>query len=196
MNIYTIDENYIQYLKQFDERVPDTKGETSFGRKYVGTIIEVKSHYYFAPLTSRTTRKNKYTGKIEPRKNFTDVYLWGHKGRPLGALKINNMVPIPKKFISIIAKEFNFNEYIKSNDSNKKQYGYLIYNQFQILSKNNINIENEIFNKAIGFYEMRKPKYQKYSPLCCNFKLLEEKALEYDPKMSYIKNNDNSNELE
>lgn len=106
------------------------------------------------------------------------------------------MVPIPKKFISIIAKEFNFNEYIKSNDSNKKQYGYLIYNQFQILSKNNINIENEIFNKAIGFYEMRKPKYQKYSPLCCNFKLLEEKALEYDPKMSYIKNNDNSNELE
>ena len=49
LNFYIIDDNYIQYLSEFDKHIAYNKNEK---RPYIGVVIIVEEHYYFAPLSS------------------------------------------------------------------------------------------------------------------------------------------------
>lgn len=49
LNFYIINDNYIKYLSQFDKHIAYNKNEK---RPYIGVVIIVKEHYYFAPLFS------------------------------------------------------------------------------------------------------------------------------------------------
>ncbi|SCH36348.1 Uncharacterised protein [uncultured Megasphaera sp.] len=49
MRLYHVSDTYIQYLKQFDEKVPDNKNQK---RPYVGIVVEVGGVTYYAPLSS------------------------------------------------------------------------------------------------------------------------------------------------
>ena len=49
LNFYIIDDNYIKYLSQFDKHIAYNKNEK---RPYIGVVIIVREHYYFAPLFS------------------------------------------------------------------------------------------------------------------------------------------------
>lgn len=49
LNFYIVDDNYINYLSQFDKHIAyNKKGK----RPYIGGIIMVEKYYYFAPLFS------------------------------------------------------------------------------------------------------------------------------------------------
>ena len=57
LNIYKIDDKYIEYLKQFDKFIAEPKNN----RPYVGTLIFSNNNfYYFAPLTSKTNKPEFY----------------------------------------------------------------------------------------------------------------------------------------
>ena len=57
LNFYIIDDNYIQYLSEFDKHIAYNKNET---RPYIGVVILVNEHYYFAPMFSpKTKHKHK-----------------------------------------------------------------------------------------------------------------------------------------
>lgn len=47
LNFYIIDDNYIEYLSQFDKHIAYNKNEK---RPYIGVVLIVENHYYFAPL--------------------------------------------------------------------------------------------------------------------------------------------------
>ena len=49
LNFYIIDGNYIEYLSRFDRHIDYNKNTK---KPYIGVIIVVESHYYFAPLFS------------------------------------------------------------------------------------------------------------------------------------------------
>ena len=49
LNFYIIDDNYIEYLSRFDKHIAYNKNQK---RPYVGVILVVENHYYFAPLFS------------------------------------------------------------------------------------------------------------------------------------------------
>ena len=58
LNFYIIDDDYISYLSQFDKHIAYNKNQQ---RPYIGVVIIVQEHYYFAPLFSP---KQKHTKKI------------------------------------------------------------------------------------------------------------------------------------
>ncbi len=164
MEIYSLKEEYIQYLQKFDNRVCVSKLDQAFGRKYVGVVFQIKDVVYFAPLSSK-----------QKERHFTDVLLFDNKSQ-LGSVKINNMVPVPKKYKDQLITPVIINEFLNSRNEASKRYGNLLKKQQQILFSTQVS--SSIRNKATNFYieYKNKPLLQK---LCCDFKLLEQKALEF-----------------
>ena len=53
LNFYIIDDDYIKYLSNFDKHIAYNKNQK---RPYIGVVIIVNKHYYFAPLFSPKTK--------------------------------------------------------------------------------------------------------------------------------------------
>ena len=165
MDIYSLDERYINYLQKFDSRVCISKLDQAFGRKYVGAVFKINDLEYFAPLSSKVYQKH-----------FTDVHLYDEKNKCyIGSVKLNNMIPLPKKHKNLL-KEISYKKLSLSKNESERKYGALIERQY--IKLNDISIKFEILLKAQKFY--RSYRFNpKLKMLCCDFKLLEQKALKF-----------------
>jgi len=56
LSFYIIDDGYINYLSQFDKHIAYNKNQK---RPYIGILIIVDNHYYFAPLFSPKLKHKK-----------------------------------------------------------------------------------------------------------------------------------------
>lgn len=56
MRIYIVKEDYINYLKKFDDNIRDNKNES---RPYIGILLEVNGMNYIAPLASPKEKHNR-----------------------------------------------------------------------------------------------------------------------------------------
>lgn len=163
LNFYIIEDNYIKYLSQFDKHIAYNKNAK---RPYIGIVIIVEEHYYFAPLFSPKPKHKMYKDnltffKIKNIKNKND----------LGIIRFSDMIPVPQESVYLL-------------DIKDKSYGYkrLLSEQYSYINKP----ENraKIMEKAEKIYSIvtkkGKSKMAKfYKDLSCDFKLLEEKSAKY-----------------
>ena len=86
------------------------------------------------------------------------------------------MVPIPKEKESELIQQVIINKFLNSKIEANVKYGNLLKVQREEI--NSETKKKEILDRATSFYKTYKfnPKLQH---LCCDFKLLEEKALEF-----------------
>lgn len=61
LNFYIIEDNYIKYLSQFDKHIAYNKNAK---RPYIGIVIIVEEHYYFAPLFSPKPKHKMYKDNL------------------------------------------------------------------------------------------------------------------------------------
>ncbi|MCQ2978869.1 MAG: type III toxin-antitoxin system ToxN/AbiQ family toxin [Clostridia bacterium] len=174
IKFYHVDENYIRYLKQYDERVPFAFGSKK-SRPFIGVLLEVNQINYFAPLTSL---KNK---NIIPDMFNVDFVLMKNNrsikiaGKYLGGINLNNMIPI---------YDFTLLKEIKFKKIKNEAYRDAINNEFIWCRKNQdmiIKKAKNVYYKYINCLNQKKTS----DPLflrCCDFKLLEEAALLYKGK--------------
>lgn len=157
LKIYYLDENYINYLRQFDTKVAYNKNQT---RPYIGVVYSFNGYNYFAPLSSP---KPKHLSMNE---KAIDIFKIDH-GK-LGIVNINNMIPTPIECISEVLPT------LKENDT----YKTLIKKQTTFLNDN----KNSLFRKVIQFRKQTDKGYlpERIKERCCNFALLEEKCKEYE----------------
>lgn len=174
MQWYALNKEYVKYLKQYDDIVPNID-YTGRLKCFLGIIIESENGLeYFAPLTS-------YKPKFKEMSNEIDFFrLVGSNGKIYGAIDINNMIPVPKSEYTEITFEnlSDFREFLTNRE--KKQYWKLLQAELACIN------EKVLFNNAKKLYSFVTNYPQ--SPLakrCCNFALLEEKCNEY------IKNKEN-----
>ena len=150
LKFYNIENKYINYLYQFDNKVPYNKEEK---RPYVGIIIEVNGTKYFAPL---------FSPKIVHKK-YSDNPTYMRIGKEYGIIRFNNMIPV----IESVLKP------IKFSDINDKKYRNLLMAQNNFIQQNT----EKIREKAEKLYKIVTiDKKEFFINLSCNFKLLEEKA--------------------
>ena len=156
LKIYYIDNNYINYLRKFDNRVAYNKSKA---RPYVGVVYTFNNQTYFAPLSSP---KPKH---LTMNKNALDIFKINDG--ELGIVNINNMIPSPKSCLTEVLP------LVKD-----KQYRKLIIEQTTYLN----NHKRELLDKVKQF-KLRYDKGHLSSRLRkrrCDFKLLEEKCKEYE----------------
>ncbi|MCQ4088566.1 type III toxin-antitoxin system ToxN/AbiQ family toxin [Saccharibacillus sp. JS10] len=161
MNFYRLNSDYVNYLKNFDSKVQDNYNGT---RAYIGIVVRIGLHNYFAPLSSYKTSQDKY------KKNDTIFKLHSrtNENDKLGLIHINNMVPVlPTEMEKIIFA------------NEEKKYATLLQKQYQFILSN----ETKITEQAERLYKRVVEKKEKFFVnLSCDFKLLEEKYLLFHQK--------------
>lgn len=161
LKIVRVNSDYCDYLRKFDNKVAYNKYEKEL-RPFIGILFKIENCEYFAPLASPKEKHIKMKNKID----FLKI-----KGGELGAVNFNNMIPV---------KEHNY-YLVDLNRTNlsisEQKYQQLLKQQLQWLNEH----YNQLKNKSFKLYQLynngRLPENIKER--CCNFKLLEEKCLEY-----------------
>ena len=102
LKLYYIDEEYINYLRQFDKNVAYNKTST---RPYIGVVYTYNNYNYFAPLSSP---KPKHIN-INPKA----VDIFKIKNGELGVVNINNMIPTPIENLTEVLPTVNDKKYKK-----------------------------------------------------------------------------------
>ena len=157
LKFYNIDDQYIEYLYQFDKKVPFNKNSK---RPYIGIILEINGITYFAPMFSPKQQHSKY------KANATHIRI----GEKLGMIKLNNMIPASKEYL----------KYINFNDIQDKKYKNLLIQQNNFIQLNTEDIR-QTAEKLYKFVTIDKKEF--FIKLCCDFKLLEEKCQYYKKKI-------------
>ena len=166
LNFYIIDDNYIIYLSQFDKHIAYNKKQK---RPYIGVLIIVEGHYYFASLFSPKPKHKTY------KDNLTFFKIINNKTKDnLGIIRFLDMIPVPQDCLYLL-------------DIKNKSYGYkrLLSEQYSYINKT--ENKKKILYKSEKLYNIvTKPSKNKmskfYKSLSCDFKLLEEKSIEYKIK--------------
>lgn len=168
---YIADKDYINYLRQFDEKVQNINYNTKL-KPYIGILININEFNYYVPISSG---KEKHY-KVHEGMDFIKIV---QNNKIIGVLNLNNMVPIADENIKILKYKEIENYRAFTNDMEKNLYISflnfeldLINNKSEKIKKNAMRIYNEKVNNPNS----------KISKRCCDFKLLEEKGKLYNCK--------------
>ena len=157
LKLYYIDDEYIDYLRMFDDRVPYNKSKT---RPYIGVVYKYEGVNYFAPLSSPKPKHLKINDK--------SVDVFKIDNGKLGVVNLNNMLPTPLSCLTDVLPT------LKDDD----KYKGLLIDQL-----NRINKDRQIlYTKIITFQKRYRAGHinDRIRERCCNFELLEEKCNEYN----------------
>lgn len=155
--MYDISEDYKKYLRKFDNRVSMKEN-----RKFYGILITKDNMDYYIPFTSKIEKRtsSKLTVNVKDTNN-----------RIISKLLLNNMIPVGKNDAILVNIE-------------KSKYKDYFNREIRYLRKEKV-IE-EILRKVDNIFKvLENPKnidYGFFRELCCDFKLLEEKCVEYHKK--------------
>ena len=110
LNFYIIDDNYIEYLSQFDKHIAYNKNEK---RPYIGVVLIVEEHYYFAPLFSPKQKHKTY------KDNLTFFKIINEKTKnDLGIIRFSDMIPVPQESVYLLdikIKAMDIKDYFLNN---------------------------------------------------------------------------------
>lgn len=156
LSFYTVDEDYIKYLRKFDDKVTDPKlGNRQFERPFVGILLKIDDINYIAPLSSFKQKHNNMKEKLD----FIKIGTYA-------VMNLNDMIPVKPENI----KRVNF------KDIPDEKYKSLLVSEYEIINSK----KNKIFKNASVLHKQVVEYKAPIAKRCCNFELLEKKALEYN----------------
>jgi protein AbiQ len=167
MKWYTVEENFLKYLRSHEKRVPQNDyGEDRF-KPFFGALFEVGDLVYISQVSHAKPRH----AKIKENLDFIKLY---DKKRLLAVVNLNYMFPVPKS--KLIEVEYKNIESFRTFNSEieKGKYIYLLKKERKELQSRSIG------DKALYLYS-HKYDYPNdiVSLRCFDFKELEQKCLEY-----------------
>ena len=159
LKFYTVTEEYMIYLKKYDEKVMDNRGIKN-KRPYIGVLFEIDRKKYLAPLSSPKPKHLTMKNSLD----FVKI----NQGE-FGVINLNNMFPVVEEVIT--EKNINLE---KDN-----KYKELLVNQLDWCNK--MENRDNIYRKAEKLYNeiLNRREQSRFWNRCCNFSLLEEKAIEF-----------------
>lgn len=159
LKLYYISDNYVDYMRQFDDKIRYNKKGT---RPYVGIVYEHNNRYYFAPLASPKPKHKKMDKKA--------LDIWLIDNGDLGIINFNNMLPSPLSELKEIMPIVTDIKYKK-----------LLENQISSINKDRYLI----MKKVERFYYQYKNNRlsESITKRCCNFAILEDKSEKYKEQM-------------
>ena len=168
LNLYSVSDKYIKYLRQFDNKIYDNKEENrNHERKYLGIVLTVNEFNYYIPMSSPKESDYIDFEKKIIRKNTKTIMRIHDKGRLYGTLRISNMIPVPITELE---------PYIISNEKVFK-YKEVILGELRYINKNS----NKIVKYAKTVYKQKIKNIDiNYIKNTVDFKLLEEKLKQWN----------------
>lgn len=170
MKLYAVSDEYIRYLRKFDNKVYDNKeNNRKVMRKYLGIVLTINELNYYIPMSSP---KNSDYKDNEIRKSIIPIIRMVSNEEinniPVlkGTLRISNMIPVPSSELIL---------YEPKNEQDK-DYKILVEKELEFIDKN----EEMIKKYAMILYKQKINNYNvSYIKNVVDFKLLEKKCKEY-----------------
>lgn len=168
LNLYSVSDKYIKYLRQFDDKIYDNKEDIrTHKRKYLGVVLTVNEFNYYIPMSS--PKRSDYIDfeKKIIRKDTKTIIRIHEGGRLYGTLRISNMIPVP-----IIELE----PYMISDETDLK-YKEIILGELRYINNNTpkiIKYAKTVYNQKIKNIDIG------YIKNTVDFKLLEKKLKEWN----------------
>lgn len=165
---YVVDKNYVNYLREYDNRVENIEYNTKL-KPYIGILVTINEFNYYVPISSA---KEKHY-KIREGMDFIKIM---QDDRIIGVLNINNMIPILDDNVTIL--KYKDIENYRDFESDRERKLYISFLSFELdlinekmdkIKKSALKIYNEKINNPTSNISKR----------CCDFKLLEEKSKLY-----------------
>ena len=168
LNLYSVSDSYIKYLRQFDEKIYDNKEEIrTHERKYLGVVLTVNEFNYYIPMSSPKKSDSRDFKNEIIREDAKTIIRMKEGGRLYGTLRISNMIPVPITELE---------PYSISNETDIK-YKDLVMGELRYINNN----KNKIVKYAKIVYNQRIKNIDiPYIKNTVDFRLLEEKLKEWD----------------
>ena len=175
MKWYVADKRYVKYLKSIDSKVQDIEYGNNL-KPYIGVLITIDDFKYYIPISSadKPDKIAKYNGM----KNSLDFHkiIDSDDGKLLAVLNINNMIPIPDRYLTKL--KYTEIEKYRTFDSDEEKDVYIDLLRKELKEIN--TIKEVLAEKATELYNHKIEKStSKLSQRCCDFKLLEKSIAGY-----------------
>ncbi len=103
IHFYSISDTYIAKVSLEDARVlSNHENNRKHMRPYIGFIIRLNNYDYFLPLSSSDPKDFDERGNLRPSTQ-TILRMINKRGRYLGKILLNNMLPVPESEITKIS---------------------------------------------------------------------------------------------
>ena len=166
---FLVDNKYVNYLKEFDDKVENINYSNRL-KPYIGILLKINELDYYVPISSVKNKHYKMKDGIDFMKITQGT-------RILGVLNLNNMIPINSKNVNLL----NYSEIDKyrifNSDHEKSLYISFLNLELKLINQ---NIDKIKYNATKLYNEKIKNPSSKISKRCCEFKLLEEKCIDYN----------------
>ena len=172
-----INEDYLDYLRHYDSRVPNSNYGPDRYKPFFETLFEHNGFIYVAPV-SHPQEKHL---QVKNSADFIKLYDGPDSKVPIAIVNLRYMFPVPEDKIKELEYK-NIDQYRTfKNDKEKSKYIDLLSKELSII--NSMDFER----RAKKLYDL-KTQYpdNDISKRCIDFGLLEEKAKELISEKAHI----------
>lgn len=178
MEWYLLDQDYLNYLREYDQFVPNVEGYDGKFKPFFGKLFSTANLDYYAPISSG---KNKHI-LLRETSFFYKVYLHNETDaeksvkKPVAVIDLKHIVPVPSKYAKLLLPDDIMKNDSYGSLSEKSKYLVLLRQELAWVKRN----EEAITKNAVKLREkcLLIESYHTFKK-CLNLKLLEEKAVEY-----------------
>lgn len=162
LHLYQLDMKYVRDLAKVDDKVMSVSPQQhKENRPFVGIIIVMDQHKYCIPLTSPKPKHSKMKNDLD----FSKIL--DSDNKIIGALNLNNMIPVSKEVIRILDIKPD-----RRDSPKERAYKELLNNQLDWCN-NNIESITKKANKLYVLVTQTPEKSRNLTRRCCDFKKLE-----------------------
>lgn len=167
MEWINVNEKYLDYLRQHEQRIPKTNYGINKYKPFFGILFETEKFCYVTQVSHAQERHIH----MKQQKDFFKIYDPNNYERLIAVVNLNYMFPVPKNELLPFDKS-EIHTY-RAFESEKEKSKYINLLDLEIKAINTLNLDSA----AIFIYE-NKYRYpqSKIAQRCLDYKQLEEFA--------------------
>lgn len=166
-----VDENYLDYLRSIESRIPKTDYGSDRYKPFFGVLFETNNLYYVTQVSYPQKRHQK----MKQQKDFFKLYDPDNPTRLIAVVNLNYMFPIPKEYTHDFEKKKIDTYRTFKSEQAKSKYIDLLDTEIKVINSLNLG------EKALYIYKLKYDKPQdSLSKRCIDFKDMERLARLYD----------------
>ena len=170
MDWLVVDENYLDYLRKVEKRIPRSDYGNDKYKPFFGILFETEEFYYVTQISHPQSRHLKMKANLD----FKKVYL-PNSNRLIAVINLNYMFPMPKALYKRLEYKDIEQHRTFMDEIEKSKYIDLLKTELKII--NTMNVEKSAIRVYKNKYENPESDLAKR---CIEFKKMEELANEYN----------------
>lgn len=170
MKWINVDEEYLDYLRENEARIPRTDYGSDRYKPFFGVLFEVDDLFYVTQVSHPQERHKK----LKQQKDFYKIFDPKNPQRLIAVVNLNYMFPIPKELTSpFIKRDIDTYRHFKSA-TEKSNYINLLDKELKAINSMDIG------TKAKELYSLKYVRPNNaVSKRCIDFKAMERLAMQY-----------------